>query len=202
MSKTKIKICGIFRIEDAGFVNEAMPDFAGFVFFPKSHRNVTLEMTYELKQKLNPKIKTVGVFVDANPEYIKMLYNKGLIDVIQLHGNEDNDYINNIKTACNNTQVWKAIKITEEADMQKAETCTADRIILDNGYGTGSCFNWENAKKFKENMILAGGLTPENIKSAIEKFHPYAIDLSTGVETEKLKDRDKIFAAVEAVRDN
>ena len=197
---TKIKICGLFRPCDIDFVNEAKPDYIGFILnFPKSHRNLTVEQAAGLKQHLAADIKAVGVFVDQVPETVLTAAEVIGLDVIQLHGHESSAYITDLKgkTAL---PVWKAFKIRSTDDLADAEDSPADDVILDNGYGTGTVFNWSYAASFSRPFILAGGLTPENIPEAIETLQPKLLDISSGVETDKVKDREKIFAAVRAAR--
>ena len=197
----KIKICGLFRDCDAEYVNEAMPDFAGLIFYPKSHRFVSDEAAKRLRQRIDRKIQTVGVFVDDDPEHIGALCKQGIIDIIQLHGNESEDYIKKLRNDIVGAVIWKAFKIRDKSDVDKAMASTADSVVLDNGYGTGESFDWSQAEGFRRKFILAGGLRPENIKEAISRLRPWAVDLSSGVETEKIKDLTKIKAAVAAARE-
>lgn len=201
---TKIKICGLSRKEDIDYVNEAMPDFAGFVIdVPTSRRNVSTEQVRSLRKYLNPQIQAVGVFVDAPQEIIRDLCNKGIIDIVQLHGIENEVYIMQIRGLLPKVEIWKAFTIKTREDLKKALSCTCDRILLDSGKGTGNCFDWSliSADNDLENpFILAGGLGPDNIEAAIKSLHPWVVDLSSGVESEGKKDRDKILAAVAAVR--
>lgn len=195
---TKIKICGLFRECDIDYVNEAKPDYAGFILnYPKSHRNVPPGTAQELRSKLLPEIKAVGVFVNQPEETVISTARFVGLDVIQLHGNEDNDYINHLKEKTS-IPIWKAFKVETEAALRQALLSSADEILLDNGYGTGESFDWSMVKDFNRSFILAGGLKPENIPDAIETLKPFALDISTGVETQKVKDRDRILAAVKA----
>jgi len=195
---TKIKICGLFRECDIDYVNEAKPDYAGFILnYPKSHRNVLPGTAQELRLKLLPEIKAVGVFVNQPEETVISTARFIGLDIIQLHGNEDNDYINHLKEKIN-IPIWKAFKVRTEAALRQALLSSADEILLDNGYGTGESFDWSMVKDFNRSFILAGGLNPENIPDAIETLKPFALDISTGVETQKVKDRDRILAAVKA----
>ncbi len=200
MSETKIKICGLFRPCDAEFVNSARPDFAGFVFYEKSRRYVTFKEAQKLRESIRPEIRTAGVFVDASLEWIAALYRDKTIGIVQLHGGEDDLFIKRLRQTLPHAEIWKAFKIRSEKDLLAAERSCADRVLLDNGYGTGECFDWSLIKSFSRPFILAGGLTPQNIPEAVLRFHPYAVDLSSGVEKDGLKDRDKIAAAVEAIR--
>ena len=197
---TEIKICGLFRENDTAFVNEARPEYAGVVLnFPKSHRNLNPEQASVLRQRLAPGIKAVGVFVDQPAEVVAVAAGQIGLDVIQLHGHEDNAYITGIREKTG-LPVWKAFRIRSATDLTAAENCAADEILLDNGYGTGETFDWSYASSFTRPFLLAGGLTPQNIPEAIRLLHPKMLDISSGVETDKVKDRDKILAAVRAAR--
>lgn len=197
---TQIKICGLFRSCDIDYVNEAKPDYIGFILnFPKSHRNLSLEQAAELKSRLLPEIKAVGVFVDQPAEFVLSAAEQIGLDVIQLHGHEDDAYIRKLREGTDRP-IWKAFKVRSAEDLTGAENSAADEVILDNGYGTGTVFDWTCAAAFPRRFILAGGLTPENIPEAVRTLHPAALDISSGVETDKAKDRDKILAAVRAAK--
>ncbi len=198
---TKIKICGLFRSCDADYVNESMPDFAGLIFYPKSHRFVSDENAESLRNKIDKRICTAGVFVDDDPNHIKSLHRRGIIDIIQLHGHESEEYIKKLRHEIPGAVIWKAFKIRGKSDVKKAEASTADAVVLDNGCGTGENFDWSLTEGFSRQFILAGGLCPENIKAAISRLRPWAIDLSSGVETGRIKDLNKIKAAVAAARE-
>lgn len=197
---TKIKICGLFRLCDAEYINEAMPDYAGFVFFEKSHRNVTMQQAAQLRKSIHPSIPAVGVFVNAPQEQIVSLCREGVIQIVQLHGGESEEYIGQLKARIPGVCVWQAFRVRTPEDLTAAQQSTADLILLDNGYGTGETFDWSLISGMTRPFLLAGGLTPQNIPQAIARFAPYAVDISSGVETEKQKDRDKILAAVAVVR--
>ena len=200
MNSTKIKICGIFRDCDAQYINEALPDYAGFVFYPPSHRNISEEKGAALRRMIRPGIMTVGVFVNADINFIVQFFKAGTIGVAQLHGTENRAYIDALRKAVPGCEIWKAFTVKTEADLEKAAVSHADRILLDNGYGTGECFDWTLISGLSRPFILAGGLSPENIGGAVARFHPYAVDMSSGVETGRIKDRNKILAAVKAAR--
>lgn len=197
---TKIKICGLFCPCDAEFVNEAMPDYAGFVFFEKSHRNVTAEQAALLREKIHPSIPVAGVFVNAPQQQITSLCRAGVIQIVQLHGGESEEYITRLKARIPGVPIWQAFRVRTPDDLAAAQQSTADLILLDNGYGTGETFDWSLISGMTRPFLLAGGLTPQNIPQAIARFAPYAVDISSGVETEKQKDRQKILAAVAAAR--
>ena len=197
---TGIKICGLSRMCDVDYANEARPEYIGFIInFPRSHRNVDPARAAELRAKLDPGIRAVGVFVDRPLDEVSGAADQIGLDVIQLHGHENDKYIEEIKELTG-LQVWKAFRIRGEEDLMAAESSCADEVLLDNGYGTGAAFDWTAAKDFARPFILAGGLTPENIPEAVKLLKPVLVDISSGVETDRQKDRSKMIAAVDAVR--
>ena len=196
---TRIKFCGLTRKCDIEAVNELGPEYIGFVFWPRSKRVVTREQALELKAMLDPSIKAVGVFVDEDIEVVKSLLNDDIIDIAQLHGSEDGTYINDLKMSTGKP-VIKAFKIRSEDDGRQAEESPADMVLLDSGMGTGKTFNWEIIKGVKRPFFLAGGLAPDNAAEAIRELHPYALDVSSGIETEGIKDTKKMTDFYEAVR--
>lgn len=199
---TKIKICGLFRPCDIDYVNEARPDWCGFIInFPKSHRNLTPDQVRELRRGLDSSITPVGVFVDQPLEEVADLLNDGTISIAQLHGHEDDAYIAALRARAPGKEIWKAYKIRSQADLAAANDSTADLVLLDNGCGTGQTFDWSLLQNFPRSYLLAGGLNPENLPAAIRTLHPFGVDLSSGVETERRKDRVKILAAVAAARE-
>lgn len=198
---TKIKICGLRRPEDIAYVNEAKPDFAGFIIdVPKSRRNVPREKVRELTALLSPEILPVGVFVNAPMETILSLVTDGTLKAVQLHGQESQSYLEELKKQVA-VPLIRAFSIRSPEDLTEAEKSPADFVLLDNGAGgTGETFDWSLLSSFDRPFFLAGGLRLENITEAVSRFHPYALDLSSGVETNGYKDKEKIIAAVAAVR--
>lgn len=198
---TKIKICGLRRPEDIAYVNEAKPDFAGFIIdVPKSRRNVPREKVRELTALLSPEILPVGVFVNAPMETILSLVTDGTLKAVQLHGQESQSYLEELKKQVA-VPLIRAFSIRSPEDLTEAEKSPADFVLLDNGAGgTGETFDWSLLSSFNRPFFLAGGLRLENIAEAVSRFHPYALDLSSGVETDGYKDKEKIIAAVAAVR--
>lgn len=194
----KIKLCGLSREEDILQANALKPDFIGFVFFKKSIRNVSEEQAAALKEKLDKAIKSVGVFVDADIEFIERLHSQGTIDIAQLHGHEDEDYIAQIKPKGITT--IKAFKVRSKEDLDKAAKSGADYILLDAGMGEGKSFDWELLKSFDRPYFLAGGLDTENVESAVNMLHPFGVDVSSGIETGQKKDPDKMKLFVENIR--
>lgn len=196
----KIKICGLFRNQDTEYANTAEPDYIGFVF-AESRRKVTPEKALELKKNLNPEIKAVGVFVNQNKSLIAELVRNKIIDMIQLHGSEDNTYISELRELTGDTPIIKAVSVKSTEDILKSAEYISDFILLDNGKGgTGEKFDWNLIEK-NHRIFLAGGVNPDNISEAI-KLNPYCIDVSSGAETNGLKDKDKMIQLVRAVRNN
>jgi phosphoribosylanthranilate isomerase len=123
-----------------------------------------------------------------------------VISIIQLHGSESEAYLAALRALLPDAQIWKAFQIRSEQDLDAAANSTADLVLLDNGNGSGARFDWSLVQAFHRPYILAGGLTPETIPDAIERLHPYALDLSSGVETDGVKNGQKMLAAVAAAR--
>lgn len=197
---TKIKICGLTRLCDAASVNRAGPDYAGFVFYEQSRRNVSTDQARALRAAIHPDIQTVGVFVNAALETVFRLYREGVIGIVQLHGHEDAACVAALRKALPGVEIWQAFRVRTPEDLAAAAQSRADQVLLDNGGGTGACFDWALLEGFPRPFILAGGLTPRNIPDAVERLHPYAVDVSSGVETAGLKDEELIIAAVTATR--
>ena len=197
---TKIKICGLSRPCDIDYVNEAKPDYCGFIVnFPKSRRTVSPDTLRELRKYLSRSILPVGVFVNEPLETILSLARDNSISLVQLHGQEDEAYIAALRREID-LPIIQAFKITCPADVELAQKCTADHILLDSGAGTGKTFDWAHLKGVTRPYLLAGGLGPDNLRLAVETLRPYGVDLSSGVETDGVKDREKVLAAVQAVR--
>lgn len=196
---TKVKLCGLTRPCEVDCVNELNPDYIGFVFFPKSKRNVTKEQAKELKAKLNPSIKAVGVLVNAELDFVANLLDEGIIDVAQLHGSEDADYIAALRKRTDKP-IFKAYTIKSAEDVSLANASTADLVLVDSGKGSGMTFSWELLKEMKRDYLLAGGLNLDNIQSALDTLHPYGLDVSSGIETDGLKDPEKMKKFVEIAR--
>lgn len=196
---TKIKLCGLSRPCDREAADKLKPEYIGFVFAPKSRRYVTPQTAAKLKQLLSSEIQAVGVFVNEDLEKIADLVNNGIIDVVQLHGDEDEDYISRLRQFTDKP-IIKAFRIETSNDIADAEQCSADYILLDSGGGTGTVFDWNLLKNIHRPYFLAGGLSPDNVGKAVEALHPFAVDVSSGIETGGLKDKTKMAAFVAAVR--
>lgn len=193
----KIKICGLFRNQDIDYVNAYQPDYIGFVF-AKSKRQVTYQLAKQLKQQLDPNILAVGVFVDSNLDIIEKLADDKIIDLVQLHGNEDVAYIRELKKRIQ-LPIIKAIKMSNNIDLKKLNY-PVDYYLLDNVVsGSGQTFNWSLIKEIDKPFFLAGGLNLNNLDQAL-KIKAYGLDLSSGVETDGCKDRNKIEQVVRRVK--
>ena len=198
---TKIKICGLSRPCDIEYVNEAKPDFCGFIInVPKSKRNVTPDTVRQLVKNLSPDVKPVGVFVNAPIDEITGLVEDGTLSYVQLHGHEDESYISALRKQIS-VPIIQAFKVACPEDAARAECSSADYILLDNGSGgTGKTFDWSHLQGITRPYILAGGLGPDNLGQAVSQLAPWGVDLSSGVETDGFKDKNKVLAAVQAVR--
>ncbi len=196
---TKIKLCGMTRLCDVDAVNELRPEYVGFVFAPGSKRRVTPDQAAELKARLIDGVTSVGVFVNESIENVCRLVDDGVIDVVQLHGSEDEAYISRLRERFHGV-VIQAFKIRSEEDVLKANRSSADFILLDSGAGTGKAFDRDLISSVNRDFFLAGGLSAQDVQSAIRRWRPYAVDVSSAIETDGVKDRDKMTAFVEAVR--
>ena len=205
----KLKICGMRRSEDIEMANRHKPDYIGFVF-AESPRKVSYEQAKELSGLLSDEIVPVGVFVNEHMKLIVDLFKDGIIEMAQLHGDEDEKYIRNLKDKSieetgKQIPVINAIEIKDGADyddeLLKWRDSASDYFILDSGKGSGKTFDWSLIDKesefFKNSIFLAGGLNSENLALAIEEFNPFAVDLSSSVETEGFKDEEKIKKIIE-----
>ncbi len=199
MSATKCKLCGLTRPADIAAANALMPEYIGFVFAPQSRRYLTPAQAAELKRQLAPGIAAVGVFVNEAPETVADLLNRDIIDAAQLHGGEGEDYIQHLRTLTDKT-ILQAFKIATPQDVKRAEQSTADFILLDSGAGSGTTFDWALLRSIRRPYFLAGGLDAQNVADAIRALHPYAVDVSSGIEKNERKDAEKMATFVAAVR--
>ena len=182
-------------LDDIFAANEILPDYVGFVFAPKSKRYVTPEIAEKLRDALSKKISAVGVFVNENFQTVAELLNAGIIDIAQLHGDENDAYIKNLR-GLTDKPIIKAFRVDKLADT------TADFILIDAGAGDGKTFDWQLLKNFRREYFLAGGLTPDNVSDAIKLLQPFAVDVSSGIETDGRKDFHKMATFAEVVRRN
>lgn len=196
---TAIKLCGLTSPEDIMTVNELRPEYAGFVFASWSRRYIPPDRAVELKSMLDPSVKAVGVFVDAEIGEVSELLDRGIIDMAQLHGSEDDEYIRRL-SGISGKPVIKAFKIKTVDDLLPAKKSSADHILLDSGAGTGNAFDWGLLKDIQRPYFLAGGLSLMNIDEALDTLCPYAVDVSSGIETCGIKDHEKMRQFVAKVR--
>ena len=197
---TQVKMCGLRRLEDIEAVNRLMPDYIGFVFAPGSRRFISPEEAAALRQALRPGIRVVGVFVDEDAETVARLLADGVIDIAQLHGREDEAAIARLK-ALAGKPVIRAFRVRGAEYLRAAEASAADMVLLDAGAGDGKSFDWSLLSSVSRPYFLAGGLTPENVAEAVRRFRPFAVDVSSGIETGGFKDYNKMCAFIRAVRE-
>ena len=195
---TRIKFCGLKTFDDISFANELRPEYVGFVFAPKSKRYVAPAQAKKLRAALDKNILAVGVFVNENISAVAELLNAGIIDAAQLHGSEDETYIQNLR-ALTSKPLIKAFRINDFIPNSQfiIPNCF---ILIDAGAGDGKTFDWNLIKNLRREYFLAGGLTPENVGDAIRILNPFAVDVSSGIETDGKKDFNKMVAFAKAVR--
>ena len=208
----KVKMCGISKIDTIPAVVEAKPDYMGLVFAP-SKRQVTVEQAKTLVEELHKQyavrynsetIKTVGVFVNETIENLLKIAEEVKLDVIQLHGDEDESFIQILKEQ-SNVEIWKAVQVRSAADAEKWIDSSADMLLFDAYHkdergGTGEVFDWSSLDEFERPFMLAGGIDSTNVARAIRTVRPYGIDISSGIETEGVKDNEKMKAFTNIVR--
>lgn len=196
----RVKLCGLTSAADVAAANAAEPDYAGFVVeVPQSRRSVNVGQLRELAAGLDPTIAAVGVFVDAPVELVAGLLNEGVLDVAQLHGHEGPAYLGELM-ARTDRPIIQAFRVRGPDDVAAAQASAADLVLLDAGAGEGRAFDWELARACTRPYLLAGGLTPQNLREAIGRARPWGVDMSSGIETDGVKDPQKMSAAVAAVR--
>lgn len=205
MSDVKIKICGLRRIEDIEYANMLLPDYTGFILADGFSRQITKKQAAKFSDRLDKKIRRVGVFVNQSAKTVAEYINSGIIQYAQLHGDEDNLYIEklkgHIKKDCG---IIKAVRVRDFRDIEKAAGYNCDYLLLD-AYsekqvgGNGITFDWTLIKNVGKPFFLAGGISPFNVRDAIERVKPYAVDASSSMETDGYKDYNKMKAFVDAV---
>lgn len=208
----KIKICGLRTMQDVEIVNEFLPEFCGFIFDPTRRRYIDPQEAENLRRHLDPHILPVGVFVNASVEQILEVLRTCPVGGVQLHGQETDEYIDELRRALNGAPdqtsgrksapfIVKAFRIDTAEDMEQAGTSHADYVLLDHGIGgTGETFDWSLIRNCGRPFILAGGLNADNIRKAVSLTHPWTVDVSSSLETGGHKDREKVRKFVEAVR--
>lgn len=196
---TRIKLCGLSRPQDVLAANGLRPEFVGFVFAPGSRRQISPKQAENLRALLAPGIRAVGVFVDQDVETVAALLGRGVIHLAQLHGHEDGAYLERLR-ALTQKPIIQAFRVTSARDVQRASESQADYILLDSGAGSGTVFDWTVLSGLRRPYFLAGGLGPDNVGEAVARLHPYGVDVSSGIETDGVKDPGKMAAFVAAVR--
>lgn len=201
---TKIKICGLRREQDIEYVNRCKPDYVGFVF-ASSKRQVTVEQAGRLRSLLSPQMVPVGVFVNEEMEVVARLLQEGIIKMAQLHGEESEEYIRELKAQTQNAPIIKAVRVAKREDVECRRNTLADYLLFDafsqKEYGgTGETFDWSLLGGIQKPFFLAGGIRMENVQEAVRVVQPYGVDVSSAVETHGYKDEKKIWDMVNAVR--
>ena len=191
-------------MEDVEYVNSCKPDFAGFVF-AESKRKVTIDQALNLRNHLADEIIPVGVFVNEQTEKVAKLLNDSIIDIAQLHGDEDAAYINQLREQMKRGKLIKAIRVADAGSLTDCEKIDVDYLLFDTFSlkeygGTGRRFNWNLISGIKKPFFLAGGIHSDNVSEAIEQVHPFAVDVSSAVETDGFKDKEKIIEIVTKVK--
>ena len=201
----KIKMCGLRRPDDIMYANEYLPDYIGFVF-AESRRKVSGEEAKNLGAQLDPFIKKVGVFVNEPVRSLITISKQAGLDIIQLHGDEGEEYIKEVKHETGK-ELWKAVRVRMVKDIQEAQRLPADKLLLDSfseeSYGgTGKVMDFAvlDQADIRKPYFIAGGLTVENLPEILKKAEPYGIDISSGIETEGVKDREKMLKVIQCVR--
>ncbi len=200
---TKIKICGLKRQEDISYVNKYLPDYVGFVF-AESRRQIDDAGARALKELLDRRIRAVGVFVNEPVEHIVKLCGEKVIDLVQLHGEEDEAYILKLKSLIPN-DIIKAVRVRQAGQIEAMQELPCNHLLFDTYSdkqygGSGRSFDRRLIPKHCKPFFLAGGLKAENITAAIKDCNPYCVDVSSGAETEGRKDENKIKEIIDIVR--
>ena len=199
--KTKIKICGLKRIEDVISVNVAEPDYCGFIFnVSGSRRSIGAEQLNILVDMLNPEIVPIGVFVNEKTDVILRIVRESGIRMVQLHGQENGEIIHTIQSKAQ-VPVIKAVSVRSKEDVRSAVLSPADYLLLDCGEGgTGQTFDWNLLEDIPRPYFMAGGIGTHNMEEVLRCFSPFALDVNSSVETDGQKDGKKILAAVRMFR--
>ncbi len=199
--RSLVKCCGLTSEEDVALVNRALPDYAGFVIdVPGRRRSLTPSRARELAARVDGRVGRVGVFVDAPVKLVAELLRDHVIDVAQLHGHEDADYVRELRAAAPGACIWQAFVVRSADDVEAARTSEADLALLDAGRGEGRRFDWDLSRTIGRPFALAGGLDPDNVADAIRAYAPAVVDVSSGVERDGAKDADKLQALIAQVR--
>ena len=202
----KIKICGLRRLKDIEYANILMPDYAGFILAEGFKRSITKEQAEEFASKLDGSIKRTGVFVNQPQDIVADYVNSGIIQYVQLHGDEDNNYIKTLARCIKKEYgIIKALRIKSKEDIKNAQVYNCDYLLFDTytdgmAGGSGRAFDWTLVKNINKPFFLAGGLSASNVKEALKITMPYAVDASSSMETDGYKDFKKMEEFVKTVR--
>ncbi len=200
----RIKLCGLRTREDVDAVNAVLPEYTGFIFDPTRKRYIAPEQAEDLRRRLDPRIRPVGVFVNAGTQEILDILERCRLDAVQLHGRETEEDILALReqpAPGRGLFIIKAFRIDSSEDVRRAEASSADMILLDHGPGgTGEAFDWSLLAGCRRPFMLAGGLTPDNVQAAIACCTPWGVDASSSLETDGRKDPEKIRRFVQSVR--
>ncbi len=218
---TKIKICGLQRPEDVEYVNQWKPDYIGFILADGFRRRITPEQARILAEKLHPDILRVGVFVNQPVEFVSEMLDRGIIQIAQLHGDEDESFIHALRERCKQgasgenphlpgtrrVEIIKAVKVRTAEDIESAKGYSSDYLLLDawsakGAGGNGETFDWSLIQNINKPYFLAGGLAPENVMEAVERLHPFGVDASSSLETDGFKDAEKIRRFIAVIRNS
>ena len=195
---TMVKLCGLRSIEDISYVNEAAPDMAGMIMAPGFRRTIDRDIAKRMVSGLSEGICSVGVFVDQNPEDVVAIAEHVGFGAVQLHGSEGEGAIDSIRGRLG-VPIIKSFG-TSSSQLEAAEECSADYVLIDPGRGSGETFDLSVLAGMNRKVIIAGGLTPDNVREAIRTARPYGVDTSSGIESDGSKDREKMISFVSAVR--
>lgn len=199
----KVKFCGIRRKQDVEFLNQLMPDYCGFIFYEKSFRNVDLQTARMLSDSLRGEIRKVGVFVDRSPEEVARMAEHARLDLIQLHGREDEDYVHRLRD-CVSLPLIKAVRFESTEAVRRADQLDVDYLLLDTYVkgvvgGTGKGFDWNQIPSLSKPYFLAGGIGVNNVSEAM-KTNAYCLDVSSGIETDQVKDFEKMKQIMQVLK--
>lgn len=209
--KTKVKICGLRRLEDVDYVNRWRPDYIGFILADGFRRTISPEQAQRLATHLHSDIRRVGVFVNQPVEFVSEMLDRGIIQLVQLHGEEDDAFVHALLERCRQlhcqTEIIRAVKVKTAADIIQAKQYSCDYLLFDawsvkGAGGNGETFDWSLLQDIGRPYFLAGGLGPENVGECIRQLHPYAVDASSSLETDGYKDAEKVERFMRAVRDS
>ena len=195
----KIKMCGMCRPDDIEYANLVQPEYVGYIFAPSSKRYISHETAAQFTRQLDKNIIPVGVFKDEDVQVVTEIVNSGSIRMIQLHGNENDDYITDLREQVD-LPIIKAFKIRNANDVKAAKSSAADMILLDSGEGSGELFDHSLLENISRPYFLAGGLDEDNIGSILNVLSPYAVDVSSGIELNGNKQLKRMQAFANAVR--